>query len=226
MNLDFAEFLKHVNPEDYDHYQRGKSPEHNDKLVICGPLSPEVETLYNIAKNNCPEKSNILEIGNWLGLSTITFALALKEKYHFQSFVHPKIYTIDPHDKQHSIISDGLENWFKDCPFDISKKFQENIKKWEVEDYIEYHRCFSDEFDKEIKNIGLLFIDGDHRSEQVKKDLNKFVPMLMKEGILVMHDRNLVIELFNEYNRENENLLSVADDEINHLERLIIARKI
>ena len=54
-----------------------------------------------------------------------------------------------------------------------------------------------------------------------------FVPMLMKDGLIVMHDRSLVINLYNEYNEQNDNILfSIPEQEIDHQNRMVIARKI
>lgn len=223
IELNFKEFLKHINLGDFDHYQQPKSLEiQEDLLVVCGPLSEEVEPLYNIVMNNILE-GHIISIGEWLGLSTITQALALKERYKEPKY---KIYSIDPHDREHSIASDGLETWFASCPFDMSEKFLENIKKWEVEDYVEYHRCFSYHFSKHVENVAMLFIDSDHRYPSIIKELTKFVPMLKKDGLLVMHDRSLVMNAFDDYNKERNNLLLIPNTEIDHLNRLIIAKKL
>jgi predicted O-methyltransferase YrrM len=41
------------------------------------------------------------------------------------------------------------------------------------------------------KNIDMLFIDGDHRYQAVRKDFNSWEPHLAKDGYILMHDMNL-----------------------------------
>lgn len=50
--------------------------------------------------------------------------------------------------------------------------------------------------------------------------------MLMKDGVLVMHDRHLVMNIYNDYNEQNENILySIPEQEIDHKGEMVIARK-
>lgn len=37
-------------------------------------------------------------------------------------------------------------------------------------------------------SLGLLFIDGDHRAENVWKDVEKFTPFVKKDGFVIFHD--------------------------------------
>lgn len=41
------------------------------------------------------------------------------------------------------------------------------------------------------KNIDMLFIDGDHRYQAVRKDFNSWEPHLVKDGYTLIHDMNL-----------------------------------
>lgn len=41
------------------------------------------------------------------------------------------------------------------------------------------------------KDIDMLFIDGDHRYQAVKKDFNSWEPHVVKDGHILMHDINL-----------------------------------
>lgn len=38
------------------------------------------------------------------------------------------------------------------------------------------------------KSIGFLFIDGGHSYEQVKKDIEKWIPKVVKDGTIIFHD--------------------------------------
>jgi len=53
------------------------------------------------------------------------------------------------------------------------------------------HRMFSDEFfASNDEKFDLVFIDGDHSEEQVTKDVNNALSVLMDGGAIVMHDCN------------------------------------
>jgi len=42
------------------------------------------------------------------------------------------------------------------------------------------------------KNVGLLFIDGDHRYEAVRADYKAWFPFVVKGEIIAFHDSNLL----------------------------------
>lgn len=68
--------------------------------------------------------------------------------------------------------------------------FWENIKKFGLQNtihpIIDYSGAAFDKFSKEP--IELLFIDGDHRYNYVKLDFDLWEPLLVKGGIIAMHD--------------------------------------
>lgn len=207
MNKTFEVFEKHINNCD-NGYQEG-----DDRLAVAGPLTGGQEPLdlYVLATEHAPE-GNIIEIGSWLGLSTITLALALKERYKEPIY---KLYAIDPHDKDHSIVSEGIgtvDLWFDAAPkyFDWHQLFLDNIKKWDVEDYIEVRREFSHDSDiSSIDNVSMVWIDGDHREEPFYGDLNKFVEKADADAVIAMHDQHehAVIRALKRYKDENPNVL-------------------
>lgn len=215
MKFVYDEFINHVNTA--DQYQQG-----DDTLAVCGPLNQSVElpALREIVLNKMPA-GDVIEIGSWLGLSTITIAMALRERFGYRCKY--EVVSIDPHDKEHSINSDSTGNWFNSCPFDIHEKFLENIKKWKVDDLVNSFRMFSNDYQYADK-CSMLFIDGDHRPKQVNDDLEHFVPLVVKGGYVVMHDRSLVTNVFDEFNKSGI-LEIVPGSEVDHRNVLIIARK-
>lgn len=60
----------------------------------------------------------------------------------------------------------------------------------------------SDEFFRDVKltPLALIFIDGDHNYEQVKKDFCNFVPYVVDNGYILLHDTYPPTE---EYTNEN-----------------------
>lgn len=60
----------------------------------------------------------------------------------------------------------------------------------------------------------IVMIDTSHTYEQTKGELEKYVPMLRKNGLLYMHDTNLspVMDAFNEYQNKENNLRFLSID--------------
>jgi predicted O-methyltransferase YrrM len=74
--------------------------------------------------------------------------------------------------------------------------------------------------------IGLLFIDGDHREKAVKKDL-KWVSLVRKGGIIICHDYETVKILgpklaIDDFNEQNEGVLK----QISLIGNLIVFKKL
>src|SRR5881409_1778577 len=68
-------------------------------------------------------------------------------------------------------------------------KFQENLRRAGVADVVDCRRAFSHEVARDwTRPIRLLWIDGDHVYEAVKRDLALFRPHLAPGAIVAMHD--------------------------------------
>jgi len=182
----WKEFEKHVNKGDH----------HNDDeefpLAVCGPLTLGNECLALKEMIICEDMppGNILEIGSWLGLSTITFALSLKEHYGNNCFF--VVHAIDPHDEEHSKNTDNTRDYYEsaDHKWNMHEVFLSNLEKWDVKDYVKVYREYSFDFNiNKADNISMLFIDGDHREKSVYKDLVKFAPLVKEGGLLILHDK-------------------------------------
>jgi predicted O-methyltransferase YrrM len=120
--------------------------------------------LYNLARTRHVD-GVIVEIGSWQGRSTIWLAKgALADG-------KTKIYAIDPHIEhtltifKQNIKRAGIEN----VVIPIVMKSEEAVKGWN-------------------EPISLLWIDGSHDYEDVKKDLLFYEPYLQIGGIVAFHD--------------------------------------
>jgi predicted O-methyltransferase YrrM len=184
MKLDFDEFYEHINQPGIDQYQVGDDP-----MAVCGPMTNDMEclSLRNIVLNHLPP-GNIIEIGAWLGLSTITLALSLKEKY--PDYV---MYSIDPHSHQHSMDTDATSEYFKNAPdgFSMRETYIDNLHKWNISN-VYAEKIYSQEFDTKIipDPISMVFIDGDHSRKAVFNDLQKYAPLICEGGFIILHDKN------------------------------------
>lgn len=152
--------------------------------------------LYNLTKE-C-NNGVIVEIGSANGLSTIALALGSKAGHR------TKIYSIDPHAggmAQDSTISDGASGvGAPDVKYytgqgSCNLQFYENIKKWKADDIVipisDYSELAYKNFDNGQgwnKDIGLLFIDADHRYNYVKLDIELWAKHVVSGGKIVLHD--------------------------------------
>ena len=167
---------------------------------IGGPISEkEVLFLYELAKD--VKNGVIVEIGAAQGRSTICLAMGSKAGNRV------RVYSIDPHagsmytpDPDWMGSNDPCKSGIPDIRYYTGqgkdkKLFLDNIKKWDVEDIvipiIDYselaysHGLNGQEWSLDI---GLLWIDGDHRFNYVKLDINLWAKHLISGGTIVMHD--------------------------------------
>jgi predicted O-methyltransferase YrrM len=116
---------------------------------------------------------NLVEIGSYVGESTVIFA------EHFKS-----VTSIDPFTDNYDLTDPACS--YK--PFDeVYHNFLENIKNY---DNITHIRKTSDDsvilFDD--NSIDVLYIDGLHTYEQVKKDIVNYLPKIKQSGFICGHD--------------------------------------
>ncbi len=144
-----------------------------DIVKLPGMLTQqEVRYLYRLAQLDTG-KGVIVEIGSWKGKSTASLARG--------SMVvgGPEVYAIDPH----TLLA--VEGYLEDT----EREFQENIAATGVKSHVVSMVMTSEEAARGWnRSIRLLWIDGDHRYEQVKTDFLLWEPHLIEGGIIAMHD--------------------------------------
>lgn len=134
----------------------------------------EEQWLYQAAKTG-PGQGVIVEIGSFLGKSTICLASGSKSRSR------EKVYAIDPHH--------GSRVIGKKFSGPTYKKFLTNLKMARVRNWIVPIRKFSFEASKNWKRpIRLLFIDGNHTYAAVRRDILDWEPWLVKGGVMALHD--------------------------------------
>lgn len=132
--------------------------------------------LYKMA-NKCTGRGVIVEIGSWKGKSTIW--LSLGSKYG----KHVKVYAIDPHTGSPEHKGKINKNIW------TFEKFKENIRKAKVIRLVTPIVSTSEKAVRHWKKpIELLFIDGRHEYEMVKKDFLVWYPYVIEKGIIAIHD--------------------------------------
>ena len=138
----------------------------------------EIRFLYETARAAKGE-GVILEIGSWQGKSTICLGRGSGEG------AKVPIYAVDPHQDSYvheDIVGRGVST------FEI---FKNNIKKAGVDGLVTPIVKKSEDGVKGWNTpILFLWIDGDHRYDEVKKDFDLWSPFVVEGGVVAFHDSN------------------------------------
>jgi cephalosporin hydroxylase len=147
---------------------------------------PEIEAieLYELGKSLPYNRPVIVEIGSWMGRSAVVFAKSIKDKFS------GCVYCIDPFDGSGDDISVlSFRNILNNLDMTLKEKFINNINSCKVGKYIRVLEGYSYNVVKDWhENIDLLFIDGDHSYESVKKDYLLWDRFVKVGGYIVFHD--------------------------------------
>lgn len=136
--------------------------------------STRVVEMNHLKKLATESKDNIVEIGGFQGRTSIEIAKGSKEGNN------NKLYVIDPWT--------GVKVKNTKDVFIDKNTFIRNINNAGVEDIVEPIQDYSTtRLPKWDKNIGMLFIDGDHTYNGVKADI-KWIKHVIPGGIIAFHD--------------------------------------
>ncbi len=120
------------------------------------------------------EPAICVEIGSARGLSACYMGMALKR------LGKGKLYAIDPH---------AATKWNDSESVETYRTMRSNLKAFGVEPYVKIIRKRSADASVEWSGpIDLLFIDGDHSYDGVKRDWELFSPHVSAFGVVVFHD--------------------------------------
>ena len=120
-----------------------------------------------------PPKMKMLEIGSYMGESTMMFA---------SSNLFSEIHCIDPFEGHEQFNLDNNYDWnFVEEQFKINTRFFNNINLHKNYSYKIVDK-FSDKY------FDFIYIDASHRYEDVKRDIECYLPKLKKDGIIAGHD--------------------------------------
>jgi predicted O-methyltransferase YrrM len=140
-------------------------------------------TLMTLASNGAG-MGEILEIGSYMGKSTCWLATGAKISQR-------EIITAIDHFIGSGEHQEGAEHETRVLKDDKTtfNKFKENLDAMQVSDYVNPIVAGSEEAVKGWnKVIRLLFIDGDHSYESVKRDFELWSPFVCRGGYVCFHD--------------------------------------
>jgi hypothetical protein len=161
-------------------WRGGLSGEFASVMAITGLMRrEEVKCLYERAQE-ASGQGVIVEIGSYRGLSTVALASG--------SMKGPRVpvFAIDPHEFIDQTSRE--EGGFRFDSQDISV-FTQNILYTGVSELVRSIHLFSWEVNPGWnKRINLLWIDGNHEYEAVKRDFSEWTPFLLPGSCVILHD--------------------------------------
>ena len=154
------------------------------RLVPSGLPEDHAVALYDVAKG-LPDCGPVLvEIGSWLGKSAVVLSRAISKKKGAVLFcIDPFNAHGDPSSAAH------YRNVSQKMDVSLLEHFTQNIKRYGSYKHVKTLRGYSTDFSGNWdKPIDLLFIDGNHSYEAVKRDFLEWSPFIKPGGYLIMHD--------------------------------------
>lgn len=152
----------------------------NIVMAIDGQISRnEASVLISLAKSIAPDDV-IVEIGSYRGRSSVALSLgAIMNNNN-------RVLAIDPHYNFVGILGGQFGP-------DDQDEFYKNIANSGVGKVVSLISLPAVDAAKawSKKNVGLLWIDGDHRYSSVRADYEAWVPYLVDRGIIAFHDSNI-----------------------------------
>jgi predicted O-methyltransferase YrrM len=143
-----------------------------DEIDFHSGLGDSAFLLFGLARALKPEVA--VEIGSARGKSACYVGCALEENGK------GKLYAIDPHMRT---------EWNDENSIDTFAEMTGNVRKLGLGNRVEIVRQTSDvAAGNWTKPIDMIFIDGDHSYEGVKRDWNLFTPFVREFGVVVFHD--------------------------------------
>jgi predicted O-methyltransferase YrrM len=143
----------------------------------------DFQEIYDIIYSECKNDDTFVEIGVFLGKSTIYFAQKIKEK-------QIRFFAVDTFKGSKGGDDEELHNKIIANVGDLEKAFRDNLIQCGVSklvnvivmDSVEASSLFKD------KSVKAVFVDGAHDYDSVKRDLAAWLPKIKPGGIIAGHD--------------------------------------
>lgn len=143
-----------------------------DRIDFSSGLGDSANVLYGLVRAMKPELC--VEIGSARGRSACFIAMALRENGR------GRLHAIDPH---------RPTAWNDSGAVETLAVMQGNLERLRLAPWVEIVRATSEEAAAGwTRPIDLLFIDGDHSYDGIRRDWDLFVPHVAEFGVVVFHD--------------------------------------
>lgn len=144
--------------------------------TVPGWLSPREGRLLHTLAKACSQRGAIVEIGSYLGKSTIFLALGAR------AGGGARVYAIDPHTGSPEHRTGPNPVWTFDA-------FMGNLHSAGVQDQVVPLVMSSTDAARGFPApVELLFIDGNHAWESVRQDFDAWFPHVAGGGVIALHD--------------------------------------
>ncbi|MEE1612153.1 O-methyltransferase [Microvirga sp. CF3016] len=131
--------------------------------------------IYSLVMSLRPQ--NVLEIGTYIGTSAIYMAAALQRLHGNRRLTTVDIFDVN-HPKQGAWKDVGLSTPPAEC-----------AKALGLSEHVQFHVGASQDFMRETdERYDLIFLDGDHDAWAIYEELSLALPLLQKDGIILLHD--------------------------------------
>lgn len=158
----------------------------NDNFNHILRLAPRVTSFHehvSLFNLSAISKGDVIEVGCYICYSSVMMASGFGD-------ADRKLYAIDTFDRQKGWTDGGVDNWiFKNYS---QKEFAaKTINECGLGPKVVLKQGMSGDLIsemKDLKNVGMIFIDGNHTYRGCEEDLNNYSPLLNSGGFLVMHD--------------------------------------
>ncbi len=144
----------------------------------------EAIELYELARGLPDERPLAVEIGSWQGKSSVCIGRGLLGKRE------PRLVCIDPFDAAGDDASAGEYHARQDrLGGPLRSAFEQNLRDAAVRDLVDVRAGLSQDFAAGFtKPIDLLFLDGNHAYDAVRRDFLDWAGKVAPGGVLVLHD--------------------------------------
>jgi MMP 1-O-methyltransferase len=136
------------------------------------------------ASYSCPEGATVVEIGSFLGRSTVLLAGARKLKGS------GRVHCVDSFDASGDAFSVPVyRTLLSDLPLTLRQAFDDNLRNAGLTDWVEVHEGRDEDVAKNWTTaIDLLFMDADHSYEAVRQTYDRWSPFLKPGGVIAIHN--------------------------------------
>jgi len=165
----------------------------------------EAKTMASVV-SSLPDDCVVVEIGSFLGSSSVLLAGALKLRGS------GKLHCVDPFDGSGDAFSVPVYKVILDANGGkpLRQCFDENIHAADLQDWVEVHQGRADEVAGSWRHpIDLLFLDGDQSPHGAQLAYKSWFPMLKNGGIIAIHNSDA-----REYAKDHNGLRLLVLEEI------------